>query len=91
MVSSVVTGSLHDNFLLLENKGSQLYAQAHTLCVVQMLPHSQGLSVTICGLSHVRFKTYIFKQTKTSAPCPFHPTEMTLITFDIFEIFAAFF
>lgn len=32
VVSSVVTGSLHDNFLLLENKGSQLYTEIYSVC-----------------------------------------------------------
>lgn len=60
VVSSVVTGSLHDNFLLLENKGVKAL-HWNTLCVwcrdCMGYTYSQGSSVTLWGHSLLRSKT----------------------------------
>lgn len=68
VVSSVVTGSLHDNFLLLENKGVTAL-HWNILCVwcrdCQGYTYSQGSNVALCGLSALRRKSFrIFTQTK---------------------------
>lgn len=68
VVSSVVTGSLHDNFLLLENKGVTAL-HWNILCVWCRdrlgYTYSQGSNVTLCGRSVLRFKTiHIFLQKK---------------------------
>lgn len=38
VVFGVVTGSLHDNFLLLENNGGHSYTLKYSLCVVHRPP-----------------------------------------------------
>lgn len=54
VVSSVVTGSLHDNFLLLENRGVTTLHR-NILCVWFRArlgyTYSQGSNVSLCGHS----------------------------------------
>lgn len=71
VVSSVVTGSLNDNFLLLENKGVTAW-HWNILCVwcrdCLGYTYSQGSNVTLCGGSVLQLSTFSSKiRIKTSA------------------------
>lgn len=66
VVSIVVTGSLHDNFLLLENKGVTAL-HLNILCVWCRLclgyTYSQGLNVTLYSLfKDVKLSVFSHKQ-----------------------------